>query len=263
MAGTIDELKRALFSRVRGLAELDIEPRSKCSVAIYVRPEPNKDPDELTRAVHAALGCVGMAGIHYSVSITPRSPGCIAKPVPSGRFRLAAFGADPTRSGVSESISKLVPTIGRLALEEGFGEVRVLVAAANGPASPQLLEQTRSALDAVGTAGINYHVEELPPDHPQAVVVRARSGTSGRLQQALEEDEEEFSRRVQGLVSGRVERIPVVDDFAGTKVISTGGLRNATPISCFLPIYDRAFLLMPPDCRPTMAVAARRILSGR
>jgi hypothetical protein len=257
MPGTTAELRRSLLARVKGLDALEVQVEGPFRVKLLARPSPGQDKDELALRIQDALSYIKILGVGYEISIIPAAPIREAEESLRGRFRLASLSTNPTISGLREALARLVPSLGRLVLEEDFSAVpaslKVFAAYSDGTSSDSLIQDVRSAMTAVGFAGLSFEVSPLPSNDPRndlrspGFIVPRREM---RLTNLAEQEEELFAKRLQHLMADESPKLPLVDDFRGSKVLCTISLRRTTPISCFLPVYDRVYAVMPPETKP-------------
>ncbi|MCY1075346.1 hypothetical protein [Archangium lansingense] len=253
MSGSVAEIRRSLLARVRGLDALEIQVSGPFLVKIYARASSGQDDEELEERIRSVLHYVGQLAVRYEVSIAQDLPGAIEEEPPYARFRLASLNTTQVDWELKETLVRLVPSLGRLVFEKRPPDqplaLRVFVACEDGSTPELLIRDVRAALLAVGFAGLSVDVRPLPPDDSRNDLNNAGffvPRREPRINNLLEQEEELFARRLKQVMSGAPPPLPLVDNFKGTKVLCTTSLGKATPISCFLPVYDRIYTVMSP-----------------
>lgn len=254
MTGTRNELVRAIRSRVPDADSIDVELGAPGRPIVLVQPRPGADAEAVRHRVDELADELALAGMSYVVQIGP--PSASTPPALRGPALLASFDSQPTRDGLIQALLRLVPEIGRVVmLPDGAGRINVLVATADGRAPPALLADARAAFAAVLAVGISAVVDALPAGDPRNDLERAGFLVPRRtpsLSQIARDEEERFAERIQRLVHGQIDEISLLDRHDGERIVvgSTGTGKARHPAS-LLPVYDRVFILMAPQCPPS------------
>jgi hypothetical protein len=254
MPGGYHELQRAIRSRIAGVAGVEIFDAGHGIVTIVVVPTADADRPTLPVRIAVMLEDVRVMGLDYQVEVRDALPPDSAIASLSGRFQLAAYASDQTADGMREGLMKLVPTLARLVSENDHqGRLRYYVADATGQCSEKLLQDVRLGTRALGCVGFEIEVLPASPTDPRNELTRLGVPRhESRLDRFTEEEEDVFAKRVIGLVSGRWELVPLLDDAEATSLLVRSE-PPAAPLSCMLPIYDRVLLALPPAPAATSA----------
>lgn len=248
MSGTRTELKRALFARVDGLAAVEVRSNGPMQAVIYVQPKDGVDFDVLAKRINGALRSFGVAGVGYPVKPYPPPPAPEQAPL-SGRFSVATLDTQCTRPGLAESLAKLVPGLARVLIDEEPGKIIVRIAADVGQPLAPVLAQVRQALAAIVFEGLSHEIvpfvegDRRGDVNALGILLPKRSV---ELNRSTEDEHEKFAARLKRLIGGQSDAVPLLDDFNGSRVVCTSALRDAAPLSCFLPLYDRVYAILPP-----------------
>jgi len=129
------------------------------------------------------------------------------------------------------------------------GVLQFMVSDFTGHASPELLARVRSAAAAICGAGLPVDVAPLPPNDPRGSLEDLGFIVPRQDKQIVdftEQDQDTYAARLPRLVQGSADGIPIVDGFTGTSILCTTTCGRDAPVTCFLPVYDRLYLKMPP-----------------
>jgi hypothetical protein len=240
-------LKRLLLRRTSVIDGVELRPFDRFQVRVFIQPKNGVAFEDAKAEVHRVLRVEGNLCVAYDVvplddTVAP------ADSVPPS-VRLASFASDQTRDGLKETLVRAVPSLGRAVFEGELGEsIRILVAHEDGTSSPALVERVRSTLASVGYAGLPFVVEQSPPNHPKNHLANAGFVLPRRdpdIVRLTEEDEDTYATRINKLLEGRLEEVPLIDKHVGARVLATAALKPPLPLPCLLPFYDRIFVQMP------------------
>ena len=239
--------RRAILARFPWALSVDVESRGPQLIVHVGVSEHAPSPREAAAVITVALEGVREMGMECAVSIgTTAPPG---EPALSGPALLASIAANTTRQGLQEGLVRLVPGLGRLVMENVHGGLRFLVSDESGVVSTKLLEDVTTSARALCGPSTPTLVLPLPPGdarndlaNPGFIVPRA----DPVLRRFAEEELHSFARDLPRVLSGTADPVAVVDGVEGTAILCTSTIGGESPVPCFLPLYDRLFLSMPP-----------------
>ncbi len=256
MAGTAAEIRRSLMARIPDLAGVSIEAKGIWHVVVHAKTSNALNASKLEQELHSAFKHVMIAGTRIEVVICDELPDHADETIPPS-VRMAALLTNQSMNGLREALVRLLPDVERLVLEEVQDPrfqgrmllLRVLVARSDGSCPDALISQVNTAIKGVGFVGLNYVVEALPKadrrnDINNLGIFVPNHSPSTRTRH--EADENYFYSAMTRLVSGCCPSVPVLDDLDGSRILCQSHTLGETPVSCFLPLYDRVFVVVPP-----------------
>lgn len=249
MSWTALDIRRGLLARLPWITSLEVEVPSRRKIVLHITLA-QEAPENHQVQIAQACNETRPAGVGYTVSFGTH-PSQPIEPLPQ-HLGVATLASDITADGLTRSLLNLVPALDRITQETTpERSLLFLVADFEGNASPAFLAQVRDAASAICCIGIPFEVAALPKDDPRGSLNNAGfivARKSRKLVEFTERDQDVFAGRLKKLVDDHVDRVAAVDDHDGTSILCTTTVgQNKAPVGCFLPLYDRMYLKMPPS----------------
>ncbi|NOU33859.1 MAG: hypothetical protein HOO96_38690 [Polyangiaceae bacterium] len=250
MAATVLEVRRLVLAQCPWVNGVELEGTGNGVILVHVDVAADAPADAAAR-IDTALDEVRPMCMDFAVSIGTRPVAPLAPP--SGWLALASLVSDESGGGLTRSLTHLVPAVERIHHNaDGRGGIEILASDFEGNAPPAFLERVRKAAEATVSADVRISIRPLPAGDPRGSLDNAGFYIPRRTRALVDftdQEQEKYAVRLRRLLDGAEEHIPVVDAFQGNAIVCTTTMGGNAPVSCFLPLYDRLYLKMPPALR--------------